>query len=1233
MILACLILTAGVLDPSAVLAEAIHYAGKPAELSLSAISDRTAKIEFTPLDDEGRLRTAPVSTVLVEQRPQLKWRGRELLTPQSVTAGKLRLEVKPQPLTIVVHNSAGKVVQEFVFTEADGAVSFRANAPILGMGEGARQFDRRGGLYTMKDGWGAWNLPILGSWVAVPFLIGTDGWAFFVHHPRGQFDLRERTASFKAAANQHGLPLELYVIAWDRPADVLEEYIRLTGRPVMPPKWALGYMQSHRTLSGPDEVLQVAHTFRDKKLPCDALIYLGTGYCPAGWNTGHGSLQFNPKTFDKPAEMIEKLLALNFHVVLHQNRAPRTLFGLSVADPMNADKPDNIAHYWDRHRAAFALGVDGWWPDDGDELPRESRLARHRMYYEGPLKDRPNVRPWSLHRTGYAGVQRYGGWIWSGDVDSRWETLAAQVSVGQNHSLSISPYWGTDIGGFIPKKELTGELYVRWFQFGTFCPSFRSHGRTWHLRLPWGWDTGDFGPVESREGPDPSELHNAAVEQICCKYLELRYRLLPYTYTLCREAHDKGLPLIRALWLYHPDDREAIVRGDQYYWGRDLLVAPVTTKGTTQREVYLPEGDWYDFWTRARHRGRQKLARQVDLATLPIFVRAGAILPLDPPRQFMAQPTEEPTTIQIYTGHDGDFHWYEDDGLTLDYLKGRFTWTHLTWNDREPSLTIEPVAGDGTMQPIQPTAKALTIELIPGGQRRTIRYAGERTKVTFSKRGVTAPPDSFFDKVPERDRDAARGFYKKYLDINGLPVAASGEVADEALERTHWMVSHMLAGRPDILEAMVQHGTRLIIIGKDQVYTDMPEYRHSRNPQYQNERVRGTGGLYITSFGEENLRNLPLDRYDDESIAVHEFCHTIDSALRRIDPTWRTRLAQTYRGAIEKGLWKNTYAGSNQAEYWAEICQSYFDCNRVNNWNHGPIGTREQLKLYDPDGYDLVRTTFNLTPENDWRYQPLLRQPSVTPPPARFKIDPYYAKFTYAREFTVLGSKHVRDEALLKVNDTIRRMFAYRHDILKALIADGARLVVLAAREKLSNLPEFKDERNHPGFDAVRYLDYDPGRKLMIVPEENVLGLPSDPCPGRCLVVSAFAKGLYHVTAQRQPIPDFEQRRDRQQYELRVRRLDVEFDRQLRTAYEAALSHGLWKGTAAARDRVEYWTAGVVAYFDAAGQGPAPSGADRPISTREALKAYDPGLFALTDDTMAYKEHVDWRFKQASVRP
>lgn len=435
---------------------------------------------------------------------------------------------------------------------------------------------------------------------------------------------------------------------------------------------------------------------------------------------------------------------------------------------------------------------------------------------------------------------------------------------------------------------------------------------------------------------------------------------------------------------------------------------------------------------------------------------------------------------------------------------------------------------------------------------------------------VTPPPESFFANYREADRDAARRFYKKHLSLSGLHIAAASVVDDAALLRTHYLVSHVLAGRPDVLEKMATVGTRLIIIGKDQVYTEMPEYRNAPNPTYLNERVRGTGGLDVTSFGEENLLNLPLDRYDDESIAVHEFCHTVDAALGQLDPSWRSRLRQTFQSAQAKGLWKNTYALSNPGEYWGEIAQSYFDCNRVNNWNHGPIGTREQLQKYDPDGYALVHEAFKLSKSNDWRYKPVRRQPSVIPPPAKYAVPAVFTKFTLAREFPAVGLSHTSDKALLKVNDTIRKLFAYRHDILKALLNDGYYLAVLP---KGATLPVTNT-------------------KCLTVTETNLAA-----------TVSVFARAIATVIGTRPVDPAFEQRRDKQQYELRVKRLDVAtFDERLKAL------HG--------EQRTEKWVAGVEAYFDTL----------KPRS-REQLKASDPPLFALIEETFAYTDHPDWRYR------
>ncbi len=493
---------------------------------------------------------------------------------------------------------------------------------------------------------------------------------------------------------------------------------------------------------------------------------------------------------------------------------------------------------------------------------------------------------------------------------------------------------------------------------------------------------------------------------------------------------------------------------------------------------------------------------------------------------------------------------------------------------------------------------------------------------------VTTPPQSFFNLIRENDREVAREFYKKYIDVKGLPVAASSEVADLALQRTYEIVTHMLAGRPDVLQAMARQGMYLIVIGKDQVYTDMPEYRHSRNPDYQNERVRGTGGL-PTSFGEENLLSLPIDRYDDESIAVHEFCHTIDATLSEIDPTWRGRVMAAYRNAMAKGLYHNTYAGSNPGEYWAEIAQAYFDCNRINNWNHGPVGHREQLKAYDPMGYELCRTAFHLRPDQDWRYQWLQRLPCVVAPPARFKIDPYYTKFTWAREFPVIG-RQASNEALLQANETIRRMFAYRHDILKALIAEGVRLVVLGPNEHISDLPEYKALGDPNVVDALtRYQTYTPEMKLLVVGEENVLANPRDMYVGDNQVIRVSADAIWRVTGIRPVDASFESRPRWiwQQYELRVRRLDDRFDSQLKETFEKATAAGKWQGAAAVADRTAYWVEGVLAYFDAAGQDDTPTDAAHPIDTREKLKEYDPDLFALVNETMAYETQIDWRYQ------
>ncbi|MGB6483662.1 MAG: TIM-barrel domain-containing protein [Candidatus Acidiferrales bacterium] len=688
-------------------APSLRVAGQEVEIQVGAVSAHTFRLSILPLKN-GHVATIPTDGSLVRSswgEPVAKLRG--AVHAQNVKCGDAAIEITRDPLTFVISTATGKV-QQIKVDEDTRAVSFETgDAPLLALGEGGPQFDRRGSFDAMRSGQGGYELTTHGGRVPIPWLIGSAGWAMFVHQPFGTFDFSGPIAKFQPKDADSALPLDIFFVTAREPATIMAEYARLTGHAEIPPLWSLGYQQSHRTLASREEILDEARTFREKKLPCDALIYLGTGFCPSGWNTENGSFAWNSRVFPDPKEILDQLHQEDFRAVLHAVILTRKLRG-SVHDPCSLTRFDEeeASCYWDAHRKDFAMGVDGWWPDEGDPLDIASRLTRNRMYWEGPQIDRPNERPYALHRNGYAGMQRYASFLWSGDVYSTWETLKTHVPNAINTALSGIPYWGTDIGGFVPTKEFTAELYLRWFQFGAFCTLFRCHGRTWKLRLPWGWDTGDPGPIEiSNYGgaaiPDATQLHNAQVEPICRKYLELRYRMLPYLYSAVRECAMTGMPIMRALWLHYPDDPAAVARGDEYLWGRDILVAPVCEKGASSRRVYLPRGDWYDFWAGERTEGGREINRDVDLETLPLFVRAGAILPLGPVRQHTGEKVDGPLSVTIYPGADGSFLLYEDDGKSFDYRKGEWMGIQMAWNDSRRVLRLHLAPGSRMLAPLR----------------------------------------------------------------------------------------------------------------------------------------------------------------------------------------------------------------------------------------------------------------------------------------------------------------------------------------------------------------------------------------------------------------------------------------------------------------------------------------------------------------------------------------------------
>lgn len=776
-LLTCILTLSLASGPATVSAQKITVHGKPGKLEIREAEKNSVRITLKPVDFGPDLPFTPALSDRKYAEPAIALE--EISQPVTKRIAGLNIEVTPGPLRIRITNAAGKEVQDIVFNDEGGFSFAKSSDPVLGMGEGGPrpergtdwrtapiQYDRNGTYHAMVP---RWQSDAYGSRNPVALMIGTDGWALFVATPWGEIDLRpedkglfiprdrEPQTTVQNVANQglnqgKGLPpvedyvkglLDIFVFDAHDPTVFMKELSAVSGPAVMPPLWSLGYMQSHRTLEDENQLIGIVDTFREKQIPIDAVIYLGTGFCPRGWNTWQPSFDFNPEVFKREPELVlSGLHARNVKVVVHmvpwdRDRLP-TLHGTIPALPGEVLDSSHIQNYWQQHVGLMDKGIDAFWPDEGDWFNLFERIKRHQLYYQGPLSTTPDTRPWSLHRNGHLGIAQWGGWVWSGDTETSWKTLEGQIAVGINHSLSIGPYWGSDIGGFYPNNEKTGELYARWFQFGAFCGSFRSHGRTWFTALPWGWGLSDMGPREDnnrntpardtdKRNPLVSEMNNPLIEPVVKKYAELRYQLLPYTYTLAWEAHATGMPLMRAMWLQYPEDGKAAGLGNQFMWGADLLIAPVFEKGAKTRTVYLPEGLWYDWWNNAEYSGGKDVTREVNLSVMPIFVRAGAIIPIDPVRQYTGEKVSGPTTIKIYPGADGRFTMYEDDGISQQYLDRKGSWTTFRWNDKSRKLTIYPDAPEGAVN--LPVSRELVIEKVTGSVTKKVKYTGKKLTV------------------------------------------------------------------------------------------------------------------------------------------------------------------------------------------------------------------------------------------------------------------------------------------------------------------------------------------------------------------------------------------------------------------------------------------------------------------------------------------------------------------------
>jgi alpha-D-xyloside xylohydrolase len=487
-----------------------------------------------------------------------------------------------------------------------------------------------------------------------------------------------------------------------------------------------------------------------------------------------GTHEFDPERFPDPKGMVDEAHRLNARVPIsvwpkfdtgtanfeEMHRAgylyPYTL-DRGIRDWLgdqfsfyDAFNPQARKVYWRQIKdALFAKGFDGWWldadepnliddptPDEQAEIMNPTALGPGRRVlnayplvhmgglYEELRRAAPDRRVAILSRSSWAGSQRYGAIAWSGDTVGRWEVLRAQIPAGLSYSLSGLPYWTHDIGGFSVDypggnaNEDYRELFVRWFQFGAFCPIFRAHGQT-TAREPW-----FFG------GPE----HPAY--RTLLRFTELRYRLLPYLYSLAARVTLDHDTMMRALVMDFPGDAQARSVSDQFLLGPALLVSPVTAPGVRSRPVYLPAGRWYDFWTGNPIEGGHTVDAPAPYDSLPLYVRAGSIVPWGRPLQHAFDGPDDPVALYVYEGRDGAFALYDDDGLTNAYESGSWTRVPITWREDDRTLTLGARVGVYAGVP-----KERTFEVVFTGPGRAVPSgAGHGPLVRYEGREIVVRP-------------------------------------------------------------------------------------------------------------------------------------------------------------------------------------------------------------------------------------------------------------------------------------------------------------------------------------------------------------------------------------------------------------------------------------------------------------------------------------------------------------
>jgi alpha-glucosidase len=507
---------------------------------------------------------------------------------------------------------------------------------------------------------------------------------------------------------------ELYLMPAASLKDAAEAYARLTGFAPVPPRWTFGYLQSRWGWKSRAYIEDTLKQFQTLKIPVDAFIYDFEWYTtnpdyklPQDGMTGFEDFGWNTNLFPDPAAQIRdyKKQGVHFVGIRKPRLGNRDILAMSRAKgwnlqiendekyhsrDVNFGNPDFREWYIGQSARLLQAGIDGWWNDEGESmfttyyywnLTEAGALARYR----------PRQRLWTLNRAFSPGVQRLGAAAWTGDIPSSWTALADTPASLLNWSLAGMPYETCDIGGF--SGNPSPELLSRWMEAGVFFPVMRSHSEI-HATPRFPWLFGDEALAAIR------------------KAIELRYRLIPFYYSLAHETFQTGLPLIRPLLMEFPDNSRTVSLSDQWMLGDSLMVAPVLQPGG-KRSVYLPPGRWYALGSNLPLKGKRTMAVTAALDEVPVYVRAGSILPLGPVIQHTSQLPGGPLELQIYPGRDATFTLFEDDGVTTDYLTGQVRCTTFTWQDKIRRLSWKqagPYSGPDVFQTLH------VVLLDPGGK-------------------------------------------------------------------------------------------------------------------------------------------------------------------------------------------------------------------------------------------------------------------------------------------------------------------------------------------------------------------------------------------------------------------------------------------------------------------------------------------------------------------------------------